>query len=227
LLNRFYYLFEGGEIIKTFDDKYERKSDNDGNLKSYSVYEPMIKYIPWITDNYFWQLELRFIPKKILFKKRHFKSLPDINLSEGKVLIYIDMDGQIGGSTSDSIGNKKISFPENHPWDLKLIIDVTTKKGSIVSFDKSYRENLEILTFEDSRYLDALFVRINLNSPVVNKIIDGRDTWHYVMTVKDTKIIDKIVPKKNSASLKSTKMVPLTVKFDKDWQYKELELKTP
>lgn len=178
--------FTGGEVISTFLDPLgddtgdgrltyptQAAFDQKGTLDlvRYTVHKPLPN-ANWNELTALWQLELTFDKVGNPFDARKGFSHPSIH-------IYIDLDGTNSGSLRTfNPRSEMVEFDENHPWDLMVNVNGFDEDGKIVSADKTYSNKVKVYF---SELLKTVIIQIPLTDPIINRALDGRPTYHYVL----------------------------------------------
>jgi tetratricopeptide (TPR) repeat protein len=178
--------FNGGDILVRFMDKlyddygegeltYPRHQGFKGkgylDIVRYTVHEPLSN-ARWSEDIDFWQLALTFSGVHNAFDSVHDFSHPVIH-------VYIDIDGTAGGSTETTFPRAElVEFDKNHPWDFMVQIDGHHEWGKLISWDNQIEERVRIYSVPENK---TIYARILLNNERINKVLDGRTTYHYVL----------------------------------------------
>lgn len=183
-------VFSGGRVLAKFmdpagDDSGEGglvyplhasfRGENGGkgylDVVRYTVYQPVTNG-RWSNEIDYWQMALTFAGTgNPLNAKRGF--------SHPVIHIYIDIDGDKGGSTETFFPRAElVTFDEKHPWDFMVHIDGFSDESFIVSHDKKFKEPVALFFVKEKR---TVYVRILLENKTLKNILDGRTTWHYVV----------------------------------------------
>jgi tetratricopeptide (TPR) repeat protein len=183
-------VFSGGDVLAKFmdpvNDDYGEgtltypthrgyRGDFSGkgylDVVRYTVYRPVVNS-RWSDESDFWQLAVTFGNTGNPFDA-------PLGLSHPVIHIYIDMDGDKGGSTETfQSGVEKVAFDKKHPWDFMLHIDGYHRQGTIVSHDKSLKESVNLIYVKEKK---TIYARISLNHPRLKQILEGKPTYHYVL----------------------------------------------
>jgi tetratricopeptide (TPR) repeat protein len=137
----------------------------------YIVYEPLTNF-SWSEDRDFWQLGLTFVNVSNAFDTIYDFSHPVIH-------IYIDIDGEEGGSTETFYPRSElVKFDKEHPWDFMVEIDGHHEFGKVFSWDRKIEDKVRIYSVPEKK---TVYARILLNNDRIKKVLDGRPTYHYVL----------------------------------------------
>jgi len=141
------------------------------DLVKYSVYKPQ--------TNARWSSEVDYIQVSFTFAKVN-NDLESIHgFSHPIIHLYLDVDGKRGGKTETAFSRcELVRFDENHPWDFLIIIHGFHKSAKIISDDGMYQDRATIFADSEKK---TLKVRIPLVYPKLKQILDGRNTYHYVL----------------------------------------------
>jgi tetratricopeptide (TPR) repeat protein len=178
--------FTGGKVRARFLDPlgddhgeggltYPRHRDygHEGvlDLVRYTVYEP-ITDAPWSREKDFWQLSVTFAEMK--------NTLDTVMpFSHPVVLIYIDIDGAASGSTRTFVPRAElVEFHRDHPWDIFIRVDGYSDKASMYTPEGGEPVALPVFVVEES---NTIYIRLPLAEANLKRLLDGRDTFHYVM----------------------------------------------
>jgi tetratricopeptide (TPR) repeat protein len=95
------------------------------------------------------------------------------------VHLYIDTGGGALGSTQSATSRSElVRFDPAHPWDLFVEIDFKDARAFVENVSKTIHRPLTVFSFSERR---GLAVRLPLDIPEVQRVLDGRSTWHYVL----------------------------------------------
>lgn len=178
--------FKGGEIIARFNDpigddygegelvyphnKVYSNAIGSLDIIKYTVYQPQTS-ARWSDLSDFWQVSFTFARTKDETGIHGFAH-PVIHL-------YIDIDGQEGGSLeSASARSELVVFDTLHPWDFMLEVNGYHENAKLISFDKEIKIEAQVIV--DTQYR-TIYVRIPLTNKRIKPILDGRNTYHYVL----------------------------------------------
>ncbi len=141
------------------------------DLVRYTVYEP-ITDAPWSSEKDFWQLALTFAEMK--------NSLDTVMpFSHPVVLIYIDINGKESGSSRTFVPRAElVEFDREHPWDIFIRLDGYSEKASMYNPERREPVSLPVFVVEES---NTIYLRLPLSEGNLKSLLDGRDTFHYVM----------------------------------------------
>jgi tetratricopeptide (TPR) repeat protein len=93
--------------------------------------------------------------------------------------LYLDIDGKKSGNTETAFPRcELVCFDPDHPWDFLIEVHGFSSSGLIFSADKTFQGKAAI--FADTAK-KKLTVRIPLECPGLKQILDGRNTYHYVL----------------------------------------------
>ncbi len=180
--------YSGGEVLAKFLDPMD---DDRGegtlvypdlpvfegmrvlDIVRYTVHRPVLNTAGGDAPD-FWQLDVAFAETANPLHAPLGFCLPVIH-------IYIDVDGQEGGSTRTAQPEAElVAFDPGHPWDYMIHIDgfAGDRKGRLMSFDQAYRRPVEVFFVAETRTVHA---RVELDDPGIKRILDGRPTYHYVV----------------------------------------------
>lgn len=140
------------------------------DLVNYTVHRPLTD-AAWADDREFWQLKLGFATL-----------VP--NAAGGcdgpMIRIYIDTDGTGGGSLNTLEPRAElVSFDPAHPWDLCISLDLPLGLAIVTGSDASWSRPVSVLTDSST---GGVILRLPLDHPQLAAVLDGRATWHYVVT---------------------------------------------
>jgi hypothetical protein len=179
--------FSGGREIAHFLDAvdddfgeggltYPRHSayaDKSGvlDLVKYTVHRPQTS-ARWSSDEDYLQVSFTFAQNGNEVENVLGFCHPIIHL-------YLDIDGKKSGKTETALPRcELVCFDPNHPWDFIIEIHGFSSTATIVSADGSFQGKATV--FADS-LKKTLTVRIPLACPGLKRILDGRNTYHYVL----------------------------------------------
>jgi hypothetical protein len=138
----------------------------------YTVYEPQVnaysaEYAPY------WQIAVTLA------------GMPDpqsapLGFSYPVVMIYIDTDGPGSGSVETAVPRAElISFDPEHPWDVCVEIDGWHPSALLRTASGSLERRVPVIAVPAK---STVYVRLPLDIPELERILDNRTTWHYVFT---------------------------------------------
>lgn len=179
--------FTGGETLARFNDPL---FDDDGaggltyplhpafapegllDLVAYTVKAP-VRDAKWGTLPSLWQIEISLNVVSNAFRS----PLP---FSQAVIHIYIDVDGAQSGSTGTAYPRcELVTFDPRHPWDYFVEIDgfEATLAALVLSADGTYTDRAPVYFSAGN---NTVSVQIPLSDPNLKRVLDGRDTYHYV-----------------------------------------------
>ncbi len=177
--------FTGGEVLTRFNDPM---FDDDGaggltyplhpayaskgllDLVSYTVKSP-VRDAKWSDLPSLWQLEVSLNVVTNAFRS----PLP---FSQAVIHIYIDVDGAQNGSTMTAYPRcELVEFDCDHPWDYFVEIDGYDTTALVLSADGTYTDRAPVYFRAEN---NTAAVQIPLVDPGLERVLDGRDTFHYV-----------------------------------------------
>ncbi len=227
--------FSGGEVLAKFLDEmgddygeggltYPRhegfKEKGCLDIVRYTVYEPLVN-APWSNEQDFWQIAITFANVSKAFDSIYDFSQPVIH-------VYIDIDGDIGGSKETAHSRAElIKFDDEHPWDFMVQIDGNHKSGRLISWDKTIEEKVSIYSVPEKK---TIFARILLNNKRIKNVLDGRTTYHYVLTgAYDQYASGNFMQVKNKAGIRNgggakSKLTPRVFDYVAPKGYKQKKL---
>jgi len=175
--------------------KHEAYADKSGvlDLVKYTVHKPQTS-ARWSSQPDYMQVSFTFVNASDDLESVHGFSHPIIHL-------YLDVDGKKSGKTETAFPRcELVSFDEEHPWDFLIKIDGFHESANIISDDGSYRERVKIFANSERK---TLTVRIPLIDPKLKQMLDGRNTYHYVLIgAYDPLAQGGFMPVKTKAGLK-------------------------
>jgi carbohydrate-binding DOMON domain-containing protein len=179
-------VFSGGEVMVKFmdpvgDDYGEGTLTYPGHqgfngkgfldVVRYTIYEPVVN-ARWSNELDFWQLAVTFANVGNPFDA-------PLGFSHPVIHVYIDIDGDRGGSTDTVFPRAElVAFDNTHPWDFMVHIDGYSGSGTIISYDKTFKRPVSIIYVEEKK---TVYARILLEDKRLKQVLDGRATYHYVL----------------------------------------------
>ena len=170
--------YSGGEEIAVIYDTFGDDTGEGGltypantlfstegtlDLISYRVFRPQIGS-PWSDEPHYWQLGFNF---RNADKEQPFK--------QQIIRCYIDL--KPGGSTETPEARAElVRFPEHAAWDMVLTISPYRKKGTIRTYDGSWKRDVQVFRVQEKA---SVYARLPLQGPLTD-VLDGRTTRHYV-----------------------------------------------
>ncbi|MCX8057849.1 MAG: hypothetical protein N3A58_00345 [Spirochaetes bacterium] len=160
-----------GTYTYPLNENYNYKNICD--LVSYEVYRPLIDNS--LNEPYaFWQISITMFKIPNIFN--YESKLSGINIG-----IYIDINGTKTGSTKTIYnGGEYISFDQEHPWDIFILIDGKIKdKAKMCIYNE---ENFVFIPCYIVNEKNKIIIQIPLNTPFLQLVLDGRKTFHYIVS---------------------------------------------
>jgi hypothetical protein len=147
------------------------------DIVKYVVYEPVVLG-QWSTEDV-WQLGVTLAAMPNPDGAPGGFSLPAIR-------IYVDTDGALSGSTDTARPRSElVRFDPAFPWDLCVEIDGWRERARLVTASGTSMELETIVVPERS----SVYVRLPLSLPEVKRVLDGRPTRHYVLTLASDPVL--------------------------------------
>ncbi len=177
--------FTGGPVMASFFD--EAGDDNGGgtltyplheafqegnlcDLIAYEVYRPMVD-APWNKEENFWQIGVSLAKlENPLEYQGGFSGL--------QIAVYIDIDGAVGGSSATLHDRAEyVSFPRECPWDIMILFDGKKEDTAQLYFSNGQKREIRAIIVPET---NSMYARIPLDNPVTARVLDGRETRHWV-----------------------------------------------
>lgn len=147
------------------------KKPNTLDLIKYTVRKPLCDAV-WSKYRAFWQIELTF--QNIEFKDKYNPYFLNPVIS-----IYIDIDGKKSGRTDTYFPRAEfVSFDKNHPWDIYIHINSFERQGFVGFAEDEAKEKINLIYNKKTK---TIICQVPLTNNRIMKILDGRDTYHYVL----------------------------------------------
>jgi tetratricopeptide (TPR) repeat protein len=141
------------------------------DIVKYTVHEPQTN-ARWSSDLDYWQVSFTFANSR-----NDLESI--LGFSHPVIHLYLDIDGKQGGRVDTAFSRSElVCFDSNHPWDFFITIDGFHKFGKIMSDDGTYEDHIKVFYNAEKR---TTIARIPLVHPKLKQILDGRNTYHYVL----------------------------------------------
>jgi len=144
------------------------------DILKYVVYEPSID-APWSGESDFWQLAVKLAALPNPDAAPAGFSLPAI-----RIYIDSDSDGEASGSAETRRPRSElVDFDPAFAWDIALEIEGWRAEAKLFTAGGTVRAIKMIVVPERQ----TIWVRLPLDLPEVKRVLDGRATRHYVLTL--------------------------------------------
>jgi hypothetical protein len=140
------------------------------DLVKYTVFQPELD-AAWSDQRQFWQLAVTLLR----FENPH--QAPN-GFSLCSIRIYIDTGGGSGSTETAVPRAELVSFDPAAPWDVMVEIDGWHASAIMRTADGKIQRPVPIIAVPDQR---TVYVRLPMDIPQVTRILDGRQTRHYVL----------------------------------------------
>ncbi len=142
------------------------------DILTYMVFEP-VTGTALSGERGFWQLGVTLLRFENPQGAPNGFSLPSIR-------IYVDTDGAASGSVETAASRAElVSFDPSAPWDVSVTIDGWHDRALMRTADGKIQRRIPLITVPGRK---SVYVRLPLDVPEVRRVLDGRQTGHYVMT---------------------------------------------
>ena len=156
-----------GNLIYPGHRDFSKKGILD--IVRYTVHAPLADSV-WSNLPAYWQIDITFLEVD-----------PDDNnrLNQAVVHLYIDLDGKQSGSVGTLLPRcELVTFDPEHPWDLMIHVDGQNEKGTLYNSKGDKIDSVDVYFLPEKK---TVILRIPLRTETIEKVLDGRDTYHYVM----------------------------------------------